>query len=815
MEPVALNEFRSGAGPVEADLLGGETPICSSLIRILPVGIADAFDPELRPNPSGGKLAASGRILVVDHQPELVLPAPRSAIHQKARAGYNGAVFEFTKEIPVDMSKMALVSIARLIAFSWVALATAQTTRVISLPPGRVPEGIGINPNTNTIYVTHSGPDSSTDAVMVIDGNRGSLSQVRVGSGPDDIAINVATNKIYVCNRQDNSVTVIDGNTNSPTTAVRVGKDPISVAVNQDTNKIYVANSDDNSVTLIDGKSNVTTDIKMSGKPHYVAVNSATNKIYVASSDPANITVIDGKTDKVLIAIPDGDILGRPFAIAIDNVRNKIYVTDTGSNDLMIIDGATSTARRVPVGRNPHYLAVNTVTNKVYVPNLDDFTVTVIDGATLESTTVRAGFGPTAVAVDSTLNKIYVTSQHSLTPDSNVSSAGTITIIDGATNQTARVPAGDMALFLAVNPVTHKVYVVNEESNDVLVLDATSVYIETPSAPGSALTSTKPGGLARRDEPAKVDASDSARKPDDKPSNDLPALAVAHVYSTGLKGSFYLALEGRDFWVADLNGNVKKISQETGATVLTRKTLASLPGGLVFDGTKMWLSTGSDFVNTIGIADGTVRVVALREFLGGHITFDGKNVWVAHSVRQGSDPDAPFTSGVAKLSVTDGKVLDTMRVGPEMGPIQGLAAGGDDIWVATGSNSVIRIRASDDALLGVYAVGNSPGPMAFDGDNVWVVNGNDDSVTKLRARDGLHQGTIAVGRSPSAIVFDGRNVWITNAKDNSLTELRASDGKLLGTFRVGEFPTAVATDGAYIWVVTGYGSDVTKYDLPK
>src|SRR5271165_5007753 len=65
---------------------------------------------------------------------------------------------------------------------------------------------------------------------------------VPAGNSPHSVAVNSATNKTYVANYSDGTVTVIDGATNS-TTTVTVGFYPYAVAVNAATNKIYVANS--------------------------------------------------------------------------------------------------------------------------------------------------------------------------------------------------------------------------------------------------------------------------------------------------------------------------------------------------------------------------------------------------------------------------------------------------------------------------------------------------------------------------------------------------------------------------------------------
>ena len=46
-----------------------------------------------------------------------------------------------------------------------------------------------------------------------------------------------------------------------------------------------------------------------------------------------------------------------------------------------------------------------------------------------------------------------------------------MTVIDGATNTTTAVAAGDFPDAVAVNPVTNKIYVANQSSNDVTVID--------------------------------------------------------------------------------------------------------------------------------------------------------------------------------------------------------------------------------------------------------------------------------------------------------------------------------------------------------
>jgi len=73
----------------------------------------------------------------------------------------------------------------------------------------------------------------------------------------------------------------------------------------------------------------------------------------------------------------------------------------------------------------------------------------------------NVGIAPGAVAVNALTNQIYVANQNS----SNV------TVIDGITNATTSVPAGSAPKHLAVNPVSNKIYVANESGNNLTVID--------------------------------------------------------------------------------------------------------------------------------------------------------------------------------------------------------------------------------------------------------------------------------------------------------------------------------------------------------
>jgi len=77
---------------------------------------------------------------------------------------------------------------------------------------------------------------------------------IPVGSTPDAVAVDEFRNKIYVLNSNNgDSITTIDGKTNTTSTVPTHGQGSIDLAVNVLTNQIYVLNNAGKNVSLFSG----------------------------------------------------------------------------------------------------------------------------------------------------------------------------------------------------------------------------------------------------------------------------------------------------------------------------------------------------------------------------------------------------------------------------------------------------------------------------------------------------------------------------------------------------------------------------------
>lgn len=361
---------------------------------------------------------------------------------------------------------LRMMIVLTMLSGSWLSAppSASADTPLGTIAAGNGPFSAAVNPITNRIYIANE-QDSS---VTVIDGATNARTTVATLSHPTAIAVNAVTNRIYVTHPDDDKVSVIDGAGNNVTEIIDAGDGPTDIAVNAATNKIYVANRAGDDVTVIDGVDHTTETVAAGDEPYRISVNAVTNKIYVVNTASHNVIVIDG-ADHSTQTVTVGSL---PNAVAVNPITNKIYVTNQGDNSVTVINGAdNSTEPPVAVEDSPVHIAVNPVTNKIYAANQGDNSVTVIDGTDNSTERVAAGNGPQFVTVNSVTNKIYVA--NSLGSD--------ITVVDGASNTPRTIATGDGPFVVVVNAVTNTIYAANRNDDSVTVIDGADNLTETVS----------------------------------------------------------------------------------------------------------------------------------------------------------------------------------------------------------------------------------------------------------------------------------------------------------------------------------------------
>ena len=310
---------------------------------------------------------------------------------------------------------------------------------------------------------------------------------INVGIMPTSLAADPNTNTIYVANLRSNSVSVINGSTDTVVKNIMVGNSPTSVAVNSNTEKIYVANRDSNTVSVIDGvTNNVVTNITVGNSPNDIAVDPQEGWIFVTNLRSNSVSVINGFTDTVVKNIMVGN---SPSSVAINQLLHILYIA--GNSAIRMVDYVTSdnggfdnkTKNTIPIGiwhqgscfntptteASLSIIAVDSKTNKIYLINQNSDTVSIIDGFIEKPVANISSFcSPAFITLDPIRNMIYVINR-----DNN-----TISAINGSTNQIVRnILVGKSPTGLAINPTSRKIYVANSRSNSDSVINGSNCTI--------------------------------------------------------------------------------------------------------------------------------------------------------------------------------------------------------------------------------------------------------------------------------------------------------------------------------------------------
>ena len=161
-------------------------------------------------------------------------------------------------------------------AMDTIAGAQPQLEVTGSIPAGSSPSGVNVGLLGNKLYITNR----DTDTVTVVDRTTGAvIATIAVGDAPSavDATLTISSPpfsgtsqwiyQAYVANSGSGTVTVLDS-TDSVIATVKVGTNPVAVAQSPEGNRVWVVNAGSDSVTKINTVTNtVTTTIKVGGAP--------------------------------------------------------------------------------------------------------------------------------------------------------------------------------------------------------------------------------------------------------------------------------------------------------------------------------------------------------------------------------------------------------------------------------------------------------------------------------------------------------------------------------------------------------------------
>jgi YVTN family beta-propeller protein len=316
---------------------------------------------------------------------------------------------------------LAKYATATTLALSALFAANAQSVKGTVNLSG-APEDVAVNFVTDRVYVAIPSFGGPNDTVAVIDGNSDSVIQsISIPPIGYQVAVDVVRDRVYVggCFEDVNGISqcelgVIDGRRNKllrtiPVTTTQ-GNGILGLAVNSIDGRVYVSNGSDNVVDVIDYDSAcVSRSISLADEtPGGIAVNPFTNQIYVAVNGD-EVVVIDGRRNRITATTTVGT---GNAGVAVNWLSGNVFVVNNvfGISTVAVLNRQGTLQTNVTVGNTPFGVDVDFITNLTFVTNLIDNTVSVIDGKT-NTVTASLPVGGTFLAVNPSTHKVYVSGQ--------------------------------------------------------------------------------------------------------------------------------------------------------------------------------------------------------------------------------------------------------------------------------------------------------------------------------------------------------------------------------------------------------------------
>lgn len=277
--------------------------------------------------------------------------------------------------------------------------------------------------------------------------------------------------KAYVGNFKDGTVSVIDTATGAVIATVPVAAGPHGMSVAPDGKTVYVAGDESSTVSVIDTATDrVASTIEVGKTPHGLAMQPDGRVLLVAVYGEDRIAFIDTATRAIVgsVAVP------KPHTIAIRPDGKLAYVASQqpGKFALVVVDlAARAAVREIALDKPPrdpefsydgkalYFTMAGVDAIRVLDPENDRIVASVPTGASPHIAGYFRG-APAGTAV--------------------VQGPGELLLFDPATNAPLRsIAVGKQPHWVAASADGKRVYVTNEGSNDLSVVDLTTGQVVT------------------------------------------------------------------------------------------------------------------------------------------------------------------------------------------------------------------------------------------------------------------------------------------------------------------------------------------------
>jgi len=197
------------------------------------------------------------------------------------------------------------------------------------------------------------------NTVSVIDTDAGKVvATIPVSAGPHGMVISGDGRTVYMAGEGSSKVDVIDTATDRVATSIEVGPTPHGLALTPDGRTLLVGVYGADRVAFVDTATRIVVGSAPAAKPHTIAVRPDGREAYVASQQPGAfaLIVLDVAQRSVARTIPL-DKPPRDLEFGYDG--RALYFTQAGVDAVQVLDpGTDKVVAQIPTGASPHIAAL-------------------------------------------------------------------------------------------------------------------------------------------------------------------------------------------------------------------------------------------------------------------------------------------------------------------------------------------------------------------------------------------------------------------------------------------------------------------------
>ena len=262
-----------------------------------------------------------------------------------------------------------------------VSVIDLATQRVIAtVPVGRSPAGVVASSRAGKVFV--SNPDSKTISVIDMRSQK-VVASLPAGDGPVGIDASRDGTRLYAADWFRDRLLVFDTKSDRLMATVAVGKAPAGVAAqDDDANTVFVAERDDDSVAVVDvAEKRVRSRVRVGSHPFALLYDAPRRRLYALNVQSDDVSVIDTRDTRTLTVVKTVKVGKAPYGAALADAGALLYVTNQHEDTVSVIDAETLQVVRTLTGfAYPEGIAAHG--DRVYVVDWMDDNVSVRNART-------------------------------------------------------------------------------------------------------------------------------------------------------------------------------------------------------------------------------------------------------------------------------------------------------------------------------------------------------------------------------------------------------------------------------------------------